>query len=257
MNKNKDASILVYSCLKNKDMWHFFSVLFSKYYSECQYPVVLVTDHYESSDEYVFDDVVECDAEWGTMIKTAILKCGSPYVFLFMDDYLIDNYVDASELTKVLSDIKTLHADNIRLFSSQISGTKEIVRVGDYKKITPRTAYCLSTHVGVWKSQFLLDLIDDNTSPWYFEHNYSMITFANPPLILESLEYHFPYVEAVRKGKWMRAGVDICKRNGIKIDFTIRKKLSMFDNTIIWAKGVLLRIAPNFVQNVQNKLGFR
>ena len=54
MKKNSDLSIIVYSCWKNRDMWGVFSKLFKKYWKDCSFQVVLVTDICESlEEEYV------------------------------------------------------------------------------------------------------------------------------------------------------------------------------------------------------------
>ncbi len=66
-------SIIIYSCWKNRDMWEIFSKLFRKYWSECPYQVILVTDIYHDTDnQYVFTKIVQIDDTWAKMIKEAI-----------------------------------------------------------------------------------------------------------------------------------------------------------------------------------------
>lgn len=44
MKKSKDLAILSYSCQKNADMWNVFLTLFKKYWPDCQYQLILLTD---------------------------------------------------------------------------------------------------------------------------------------------------------------------------------------------------------------------
>ena len=49
-NYNGRLAIIIYSCWKNRDMWKIFSILFKKYWKECPYKVVLVSNEYRSRD---------------------------------------------------------------------------------------------------------------------------------------------------------------------------------------------------------------
>ena len=59
----------------------------------------------------------------------------------------------------------------------------------------------------MWRSIFCF------YTDWYLEKKHS-----EQPL-LAALDYTFPYVEGVRKGKWMIEGEKLCRRNGIKPEY--------------------------------------
>ena len=97
--KSSELSIIIYSCWRNRDMWDVFSKLFRKYWSDCPYKVVLATDKYKKTDkEYVFDQIVAYDDTWAKMIKNAINKAETPYVMLWMDDYLLCDYIKNDDI---------------------------------------------------------------------------------------------------------------------------------------------------------------
>ncbi len=247
-----ELSIIVYSCWKNRDMWKIFSRLFKKYWSECPYAVILVTDRFEDEGEsYAFSKVVEINDTWARMIKKAIRLAETPYVMLWMDDYLLCDYVCNDDIQKQVERAKKFHAANIRLIESpKRSGNyKRHDNIGFYKN---GQAYSISTQVGIWDVQFLNKLIDDNWSAWDFERIASMskINFRQPLLV--ALDYVFPYEEGVRRGKWMVSGVNLCKRNGIKLDSSTRPIMSNMEMAKIYLGGVILDWNPNFILKVQN-----
>lgn len=166
---SNELSIIIYSCWKNRDMWKIFSTLFHHYWPDCNYQVVLVTDEYHKTDDtYAFTKVVEKDDTWARMIKNAIKEANTPYVMLFMDDYLLCDAVKNEDIEKHLNRAKKYHAGNYRLIESPkclgiYNGMEEI---GYYEL---GKAYSLTTQPGIWDCKFLCDLMEDHYSAWDFE----------------------------------------------------------------------------------------
>ena len=255
-NFSNDLSILVYSCKKNSDMWDIFLRLFRKYWEFCKYELVLVTDslpdEYKKTNVLHFDREIIFDGQWSEMILNALEVVNKPYVMLWMDDYLLCDYVNNNKIDELIQIAQKYSAANLRLMESPIipcevfDGVKNI---GCYK---PGTAYSISTQVGIWDSKFLNKYIKLNWSAWDFERLGSLEIKDNKHPFLVTLDYAFPYEEAVRRGKWMDNGVRLCKRNGIKIDSNKRKIMTNCDLTKIYFKGAILEINPTLVMKVQN-----
>lgn len=254
MNKSTEMSIIIYSCWKNRDMWNIFSALFQKYWKDCPYQVILVTDEYHKTDvNYVFSKIVEKDATWALMIKEAIKKANTPYVMLWMDDYLLCDYIENEDIECQLERTKKYNAANFRLIESpKCSGLYEDnENIGFYEK---GTAYSLATQVGIWDAEFLCEIIKDEWSAWDFERIASLQKDYSKQPILVSLDYMFPYEEGVRKGKWMLAGAKLCQRNGIKIDTKKRPIMTNMEMAKIYFQGAILDGNATFVVTVQNVL---
>lgn len=250
--KSKDLSIIIYSCWKNRDMWEVFSMLLKKYWNDCIYNIILVTDKYMVTEkEYVFDKIIECDDTWAKMIKRAICEAGTPYVMLWMDDYLLCDYVKNKDLQFQISRAEKYNVANLRLVESPkcdglYMGNKDI---GYYER---GKAYSLSTQVGIWNSEFLKKIIKDQWSAWDYERIGSMNKEYMEQPVLVSLDYEFPYEEGVRKGKWMVQGAKLCKRNGINIDTNVRPIMKNIDMAKIYMKGAIIDINPTLVVKIQN-----
>lgn len=263
MTFNKKLAIIVYSCERNSDMWAVFSALFRKYWSTCPFDVILTTDCYKGkpegvyagdAQETVFSKIVVCDGDWSHMIKTAIKAAETEFVSLWMDDYLLCDYVQEHILEHYVEIMRRYHAANIRLVGpgnwSELY-TKDKNGMGIWK---PGTAYSLSTQIGIWDVEFLMKNIRNGWSAWDFERKGSLEIKDREHPLLVALDYVFPYEEGVRRGKWMDQGARLCERNGIKLNFERRPRMTNWEMCKIYLKGAILDINPTLIVKIKNKL---
>lgn len=250
--QNSEMAIIIYSCWKNRDMWKVFSILFKKYWKDCPYKVVLVTDEYHDVEfEHVFNQIVQIDDTWAVMIKQAIRKAKARYVMLWMDDYLLCDYVSNQRIQELLERAVKYRAANLKLVESPMCSGIYLndKNTGYYEK---GSAYCLSTQVGIWDAGFLYKAVPDHWSAWEFERIGSLKRYITKQPILAALDYMFPYEEGVRKGKWMEPGAKLCKRNGIKIDTSARRIMTNRDMAWIYFLGAVIDLNPTLVLKIQN-----
>lgn len=254
-------SIIIYSCWKNRDMWGIFSKLFRKYWKDCPYQVILVTDMYHETDvQYAFTKIVQIDDTWAKMIKKAINEAQTPYVSLWMDDYLLCDYVNNEDIEKQLERAIKYHAANMRLIESPAchGHWERHKNIGYYKR---GKAYSFATQIGIWDSSFLNRTVKDEWSAWDFERIASLEKAGDQAQdkqpILVALDYEFPYEEGVRKGRWMQQGAKLCRRNGIKLDTKVRPVMTNMEMAKIYFQGAVLDWNGTFVVKVQNLLSRR
>lgn len=262
MEKNQNKlSIIIYSCEKNSDMWKYFSILFRKYWSNCPYQVILVTDKFkyhqpgiytEIPEKYVFDKVVVDDSNWAHMMKSAIKAADTPFVSLWMDDYLLCDRIENDKIEELIQKAKEYHVGNLRLSQTAFTTAEVFEKDDKFLKFKQGTAYSISTQVGIWSTDFLLKYIKDDWSPWDFERVGSLEIKSEEYPMLGTRYYAFPYEEGVRQGKWMENGIRLCQRNGIKLDFDKRPPLSNWENAKMYFKGALLDWNPDFILKSQN-----
>ncbi len=253
MKKNADMAILVYSCWKNRDMWRIFLKLFRKYWQNCPYRLILLTDKYNGKGEaYDFDDIVVCDSNWHDMIMAGIECAGTEYIMLWMDDYLLCDYIQNEDIAYYVEKARKHHAANLRLAESPTIPSKVFEGDRELNCYKPGTAYSFSTQVGIWNVDFLKKNMKEDWSAWDFERKGSLEVkdYAYP--LLAARNYTFPYEEGVRRGKWMDNGIRLCQRNNIRLDFKKRKPMSSFELAWIYLKGGILGLNPTFIVKVQN-----
>lgn len=171
---------------------------------------------------------------------------------LFMDDYFLKSQIDTSNIQKYIAICQKYNAGNLRLFSSTYCKTKDFSpEVG---QVVEGSAYSISTQAEIWNVDFLQNIIHENWSAWDFERLGSLCLVNLRQPILYTKNYTFPYVEAVRRGKWLDDGIKLCTRHGYKLDFYIRAKMSFGEKIIIFVKGTLLKLMPKTILKVQRFL---
>ena len=261
MEKSNKLAIIIYSCERNSDMWEYFSILFRKYWKDCPYQVLLVTDHFfgknpgvydNDRERYVFDKIVVDDNDWAHMLKSAIKAADTPYASLWMDDYLLCDYIDNQVIEEKIALTQKYHAGNIRLVESPMIPSKQYGQDKNTGYYEEGTAYSICTQVGIWDVNFLNQYMKDGWSAWDFERVGSIEIKDKEYPLLVTLDYMFPYEEGVRRGKWMDNGVRLCKRNGIKLDFQKRPAMSNWELCKIYFKGAVLEWNPTLVVKLQN-----
>ena len=84
------------------------------------------------------------------------------------------------------------------------------------------TAYCVTCQTGIWHREYLLNLARRNKSAWEFERYGSFMVGDEKRPLLVTPTKEFPFVDAVHKGCWEKFGVEVCRRNGVEIDFSVR-----------------------------------
>lgn len=255
MEKSKDLSILIYSCWKNSDMWDIFGLLFQKYWKDCNYKIVLLTDKYEKEiAKHIFDEIVALDGTWHEMLMAGMERANTEYVMLWMDDYLLCDYVNEKDIEKFLTAAREYNVANIRLIESSMIKSETFELDDNYNVYEPGTAYSLSTQVGIWNVKWLKEHINPAWTAWDFERRGSMEIKDSKHPLLAPKYYTFPYEEGVRRGKWLDSGIKVCKRNNINLDFTKRKPMSSFELAWTYLKAGIIEINPSLVLKIQNLL---
>lgn len=250
--KDSQIAIIIYSCEKNNSMWDIVKYFFDKYWAECPYNIVLLTDYDRNrkGKELGFDYVVECDADWSTMMKTALNQLRVSYFITWMDDFLLCDYVDTAEVEKLFSCMKNRHALNIRLVETSYCKIRRIEK--DVREIEPGTAYSFSTHAGIWETKGFINQVKKKQSAWDFERKGSIGNKNIKQPILASNDYFLPYIECVRKGKWFPEGVALLKRNNLDYKKTNKPLMSNWDLTKVYLKGAILDLNSDYVLKIQN-----
>lgn len=248
--KSRDLSILVYTSEKNRDMWTVFITLLDRYWKDRLYRVLCLTDTWDGTD-YGFDGMVVKDGTWYEMITEGIRKAGTPYVMLFMDDYLLYDRVDNDDLEHHLENAKRYHAGNISLYKNDFVKTRPFTD-SEYLRMVPGSAYSYSTQAGIWSASYLLNRLKPEWSAWDFERRGSVMNRDTKHPLLITRDYSFPYIEGARRGKWMPQATWLLKREHIGADFEKRPAMDDADIIRMHLKSLIIKKNPGLVQSIQN-----
>ena len=254
---NSACTVVVGSCDKYADLLGPFITLFRKFWPDCPFEVVLVTE----SDPHIegFDRVIACGGgmNWASRMEKALAEVSTPTVLMLCDDYYLESQVDTENVLSRLSQMKALDAVNLRLIPNPVpkSSNSRPVDYGlfEYRK---NTAYCIATQAGLWDREFLKGLLRGKSSIWEFERYGSFAVGGESRPLLVTAEKEFPFLDAVHKGHWEKFGVKCLADNGIEYDFTKRGLPPLKVRLVEGLKGLVFAVVPNdWIVRVQNAFG--
>lgn len=227
-NKSSKAEIalLVVTCDKYKDLWRpYFQCLF-KYWPDCPYKIYLGSNTSVYPDKRVNAITIGSDKDYSSNLLAMLEKVDSPWVLLWVEDFLLSAPVDTLRLTKLISDAQAQGAGYVKLIASYpYAYTSKKVEVA----IVPKgIKYRVNIGVTLFKKDLLISLLRAGESAWDIEYkgasrsnNFNEKFFclnsslkSNPPI---------SYVNAVGKGRWIRNSVRFLKKEGLGDCLTSRK----------------------------------
>ena len=251
--KNADCTVVVASCDKYADLIAPFSALWRKFWPDCPFETVLVTET-TPTENVAFDRVITCGAggNWCSRLVTALEQVETRYVILLCDDYFLAAPVDTALVLKRLEQAQRFDAANLRLIPNPATRIPYREGLREYRK---NTAYCIATQAGIWSREFLLKLARGKASIWEFERrgSFDLADETRPLLVTPTKE--FPFVDAVHKGCWEPFGVKVLKENGIAPDFAKRGLPPLRTRLVEGLNGLVFRLVPTtLLVRVQNAL---
>jgi hypothetical protein len=254
---NKDCTVLVCSCDKYADLLEPFSILWKKYWPDCPFETVLVTES-EIENSLCFNRVISCGngLSWCNMLVKALDNIDTPYVMMVLDDYFLVSPVETERILLRLEQAKKYDAANLRLIPNPNPDKRNSIPVADgLREYRKDTAYCIATQAGIWNRNFLRSLACGKESIWEFERYGSFDVGNEQRALLVTQEKEFPFIDAVHKGCWEKFGVKCLEDNGITFDFSKRGLPSFRIRLIEGIKAFIFAIVPTtLLVRLQNAL---
>lgn len=139
--RNSDCTVLVASCDKYADLLGPFSTLWRKFWPDCPFETVLVTETVPS-ENLAFDRVIACGKgrNWCARLVDSLKQIETRYVLLLCDDYYLAAAVDTTLVLKRLEQANRFDAVNLRLIPNPVTKIPYREGLREYRK---NTAYCM------------------------------------------------------------------------------------------------------------------
>lgn len=165
-----NCAILILSCDKNKGLLNIFYDFFKKNWADCPFKVYLGI---ESNEMHFsgFNIMLSEKETWGARFQDYLSKIQEEYIFLILDDFIVEEPVDTEKICNYLkcmendTTIATISIAEIYDNQNYECGYEELNLV----RRIPKADYLLNMQVGLWRKSILQDLIKAKESPWQTE----------------------------------------------------------------------------------------
>ena len=212
------------------DVWEGFMHCKQKYWSDCQYPMVIVTCE-EKNVPSGIDRVITTgkELEWTERLHKALEQIDSAFVLLMLEDLYIDKAIDTERIKQCIDLMKQYNIGHLRLMPD-IKYQQNFDKNTEYGEYTEGHAYRISTHPAIWKKEYLYELTEKRMDAWNFEYLISFESAKYPEKCLCTKDKVVSFTNTIWRQKWTREGVALCNREGLTIDFSKRPKHSVWSN---------------------------
>jgi hypothetical protein len=220
-----------------EDCWNPFFKLFSIYWPNCPFLIVLNTE----TKDYSYPGLnIRCtkvsDGEhkrlgWSECLMRALDSIQTPYILYLQEDYFLDAPVNERIFFKLLDEMKRTNLDVVQLFESSKLTQSKTIESKLILELSSKAKWRLSLQAGIWKKSFLRSHVRVHESPWQLESYGSFRTrlmrqrihCVNEGLLGVGSKV-FPYEPTgVVAGKWVREIVEpLFLRHAINVDFSVR-----------------------------------
>jgi len=232
MATDNAMTILIATYDAFNDCWGPMSYSIKRYWPDCPYPVLMMTNHLDADDGPVKTMKIGDDLGWCRNLLVGLDKIETPYVMLLLEDFWLTKRVDTQVIEEYVEHMKSGAANYIRLYPvppafKRFSGDTRLGVLGedDY----PRT----SLQAAIWNVDVLRNITVPEESPWQFEQVGHARSFKYGDTFLSVKEFYdrgfkpFHYgldylSTAVDRGKWTKGAIAYARRENLDIDFSNR-----------------------------------
>ncbi len=250
-------TILVMSCDKYFDTWKPFITCFRKYFPACPYQVALSTECNSTGEDLEFDYVIYSNkGEWSARLKDTLRKINSEYVFMLLDDFWLDDYIDTAKFQRDYQFIST--HENIGTIYINYERWRFLRNFNsDYYEWEKGNIYRANTRPAFWKKEYLEKILDELENVWQFERIASDRTNCTDYVVLCSKKQYLNYIYAVTAGKYEREAIELAEKEGIVLDTEYREKRNICENIYLAFRSKIFSIAPECITRIKMKIGRR
>ena len=239
-------SIVVASCDKFMDTWQPFIICFRKYFPDCPYPVVLVTENSGKGEKVRgYDKVIECgNLEWSGRLIKALNEIESSHIFLLLDDFWMTENINLPAFTEDVH--KILSNPNIGAIYLNYVKWRFLSEYDDNYLIWPKNAiYRINTRPAIWKKDFLIKTMQPEETVWQFERECPERSAEKKEIVLCRKWQYFAFIYAVTAGNYERNAVRLSEKEGFELSDK-RGRRTRIDDLKLLLKGKIFNICPEF-----------
>ncbi len=210
-----EMTMLIMSCDKFSDLWDGHVKLLEENWHNRGMKTYIVTDK-ETNAEYENVKVLAAgeDKEWSERLAYALSQVKTKYVFITLDDYFLIKPVLNDKIKNLLTIMKNDSYDYVRLYLRPKCPKKaKVSEYGEFYKINTKDRYSVNLYAGIWKKDFITNVIREPKNAWRFEVSLPKIATELNASCAMSNNGEFVILDVVRKGKLLHKSAKYFKEH--------------------------------------------
>lgn len=257
----KLLTIVVSSCDAFEDCWAPFAHGLDKYWGDCIFPAILITNNKSFIHPKLRATAQGADKGWANNLTEALHKLNTLYILYLQEDCWLTTPVSTQTILRYLSLLESNDIAYLRLYPCPPPSAPS--RYGaDIGTIPPGEPYRTSLQAAIWNKSVLLSLLQENESPWHFEIDGSRRSTRAPgeflsvkrspgskPPITPGIDY---VCTAIVKGRWSKEAIEYARNEGLNIDFSNRPHETWWHDFL--RSTSLGRCCARFIEKVKSRL---
>ena len=225
--ENKNCAVIISSCDAYADAWNPFFTLFFRYWPDCPFRLVLISNGLEYKDSHVTTYKIKNDLGWSGNLIEILKNINEDYIIYFQEDYFLRKKVANEKIFAALRLMVETKAAYLRLYPCP--GPDLPFNFSQEVGIISRdAAYRNSTQTAIWDKKILFSLLKNGETGWDFETKGGLERSREIKQLF--LSYKEPVINylctAIVKRRFTREAIKFCKKEGIKISTKNIKKQS-------------------------------
>lgn len=251
----EDVSVVVSSCDSFAACWPPLMHGFERYWPDGPRPIRLIANRLAFKHPRTSVFSTGPDHGWARNLRMALAATPQPFILYMQEDYWIDRLVDTALIDSYVEHFRSGRLDYLRLVPVP-PGTEPCGFDDRIRLLAPQARYRTSLQAALWRKTVLLDMLQDDESPWNFElvgndrsrvygTRFGCVTGRN---LQTAAAGNLSYVcTAINKGRWSTDAVRYAKREGLHVEFGTRSKETWLDD---FRRHSAFGRALNFVERV-------
>lgn len=232
-----EATVLISSFDGYAECWGPVAHGFEKYWPDCPYRVLLMTEERDFEHRAVKTLPVGRDPVWSNRMILALARIHTPYVIYFQEDYWLNAPVDTPRVLAYVSLMERHRLNYLRLLAKPLPdfpfGPDERLGI-----LADDAEYRTSAQIAIWRRDVLLDLLVPEESVWQFElrgtersRKYGASFLSIRRQDNDDYANGIRYIcTAINTGRWSRMARPYAQAEGLEMDFSTRATDTWWDD---------------------------
>lgn len=250
IDKNKKIALILAPYYTYLDVLNNWLDLFEKYGKNVPYEIFVSSS--KTIDRKNINFVLsKKEDKMPKRILNIVEKYDFEYYLIINEDVFINDYISEESLSIITDFLEYYDVDYLKLLPIKNNYRYNIYKNILYRSIKKNEYYGVSTMTCLVSKNYLLKklFIDENESIWEVEGRFFNNVNPKDDTRLEGCfaigTNIFNLVHCLSKGKWIRKGIRLVKKNNPEFNFNNREKLSMIKTFSIWLRSIFIRMIPN------------